>query len=178
MPHGREFSIQERWHLQYGRGTQHRDPHRVPSAPFPEPQTPVSPRVSSLLCPPSAGAQSEWLQMRVCALACKRALVHLAASHLSLVDRIPTDFCSQILCGYIFLAMVFWALHRSSTPCYSGGTFTAKTTLWNLILPWEKSQPFSFLYPSYQPQCGFFCKSLIVRLLFSNSSIGYSGLLF
>ena len=32
----------------------------------------------------------------------------LADSHLSLVDRIPTDFHSQMLCGH-FLAVVLWA---------------------------------------------------------------------
>lgn len=44
--------------------------------------------------------------------------------------------------------------------------------------PWERGQLFLCLCLSYQAQYGFFCKSLVVRLLFSQSLICYSGRLF
>lgn len=44
--------------------------------------------------------------------------------------------------------------------------------------PGRVGQPFSHLCPSCQSQCGFFCTCLVVWLLFSYSSPGYSGRLF
>ena len=33
----------------------------------------------------------------------------LAVSHLTVEDKIPTDFHSQMICGVLFPAMVLWA---------------------------------------------------------------------
>ena len=169
MPHGREFSIQERWHLQYGRGTQHRDPHRVPSAPFPEPQTPVSPRVSSLLCPPSAGAQCLAANKILCGGPFKKVLVSLADSHLFLVGR--NCFFSQ--------PDVMWAplpLPGLGSPVWCLDPMLLRRNSPQLRYPsccclWEWIQPFLCLCPSYQCQHGCFWKSLVIRLLFSQSSV-------
>ena len=99
----------------------------------------------------------------------KRAFVSLTDYCLSPVDTIPTDFSQPD---------VMWALLHSSgaldwgaqlgveIPFFSGGSFAAEISLWNLShCPWEWGQPLSSLCPSYQSWCGF-CISLDIRLFF------------
>ena len=65
------------------------------------------------------------------------------------------------------------------TPFFSGGTFAAVIYPKNLSHhPWEQGQPFLCLHPSHQSRFGFFCKSLVIRLLFNEPSIDYLGLIF
>ena len=111
------------------------------------------------------------------------ATASLVNSCLFLRERNTAIFHSQILCACLFLALVLWAGEPGLMlrhPCFSGGTPTlaAEITLWNLrCCLWKRDQTFSHLCHSYGSQYGF-CKSLIVMLLFSYSSLGYSGWLF
>ena len=96
-----------RW---YGRGTHTGILVAVPSTLSLEPQTPVSPHTtmvwSSLPLPEPRVRGWKW--DFVC-WRFKSVPVFLADSHLSLHDRIPVDFHSQISCGWLFLALVLWA---------------------------------------------------------------------
>ena len=57
-------------------------------------------------------------------------------------------------------------------PCFSQGTFAAEISFWNLNChQWEWGQAFFHLCAFYQSQCGFFCKSLVITLLFGYSSV-------
>ena len=94
---------------------------------------------------------------------CERMPVSLADSYLFLADRIPADFHSRCDVGSFFGV---WC---------SG--------LGRLVWGWDPS-------PHKEDLCGgdisldsqllncHFCKSLVMRLLFSSSSVGYSGWLF
>ena len=50
---------------------------------------------SSLLCPPSTRAQSEWLQTRFCVLALEEGTLSPADSRHSLAERIPLVFTAR-----------------------------------------------------------------------------------
>ena len=76
----------------------------------------------------------------------KRAPVSLADSCLSLVNRIPTNFYSQMLCGCLFPALALWdgeppeqgGLGVQTPPLFSQGTFAAEISLQNLShSPWD-----------------------------------------
>ena len=98
----------------------------------------------------------------------KRTSVFLADSHLSLVERIPADFHSQMLCGHLFPVLVLWAGEPSTG---LRRKLCLEISLWNLSHQlWELGQPFSHLHTSYQygtEGYGSFCKSLVIRFLFS-----------
>ena len=101
----------------------------------------------------------------------KRVPVSLACSHLSAVDRNPAAFHSQILCCCLFPALVLRAkeLFLEFRPHTSQGEFlTAEIALQILSCLLNKwGQRFLCLRPSYQSRCCFFCKSLVIRCLFS-----------
>ena len=97
---------------QFGRGTQHSDPSSCPFSSYPGATPP------SLSSPNSSSLQST-LPLQEPRVSChERDSVHspfkiipwfLTGSRLCLMDRIPTDFYSQILWGLLFPALVFWA---------------------------------------------------------------------
>ena len=100
----------------------------------------------------------------------KRTSVFLADSHLSLVERIPADFHSQMLCGHLFPALVFWARE----PGLGFRFYTSQMEPLQIRylsesqpLPVGVGHPFSHLHPSYQFQSGIFHTSLVIRLLLS-----------
>ena len=100
----------------------------------------------------------------------KRALVSLV--DCCFPDRKPTAFHSQMLRGCPLLALVLWAreIDLGSRPYASQGKplHLRKISLQNLSCHcWEWGYPFSNLCSSYQSPYGFFCKSLVMRLLFS-----------
>ena len=97
-------------------------------------------------------------------------LVSPADSYLSLKDRNPTAFHNQMLCGYLFPALVLWTGEPSlgfRPHTYQGEPFpAAEIPLQDLsYCLWKQHQPLLHFHPSYQSQCGFFCKSLVIRLL-------------
>ena len=86
-------------------------------------------------------------------------------SSISLVDRIPGDFHSQMLHSLLFLALVFLTWEPGIG---WEGTFAAEISLWifnHHTCLW--GQPFLFLHSSYQSWCSFFYKSLVMRLIVS-----------
>ena len=107
----------------------------------------------------------------------KSVPVYLATA-ISLLDEILTDFHSQILCGCLLLALVLLAVGPSvelRPPFFLRGNLCCWDIPWNLSHhPWGWDQPFSTFRPSYQSWCGL-CESLVITLLFSWSSVGYSG---
>ena len=102
----------------------------------------------------------------------------LGDSHLSLADGIPADIHSQMFCELLLLALALQAGDRGVelSPSLLGGTLAAEIALW---IPrhsrWERSQLFSTVLSFYQSPRGFFCESLVIRFLVSESSVGCSG---
>ena len=109
MQYGRECFTQEFW---CGRGTQNRDPVSC-SFSFllgtTQPTTVVHSELPSLC----QGAQMRFCKWDFEHLPFQRVPRFLSDSHLSLVDRIPADFHSQMLHGLLFPAVVLWAGERS-----------------------------------------------------------------
>ena len=67
----------------------------------------------------------------------------------------------------------------AGTPHSLGWNSAAKISLWSFICyVWMWDRPISNLRPSYQSQCGFFFKSLVVGLPFSQISGGSEWWLF
>ena len=156
-----------------GRRTQHRDPCCCPFSCLSRAKTQVSPHRTFLYTePPSLHGSSEWGTMnQILCAGHLRVPGFTADAHLSLVERIPTDF-SQVdilwtsLFGHGGLPWRAW--HRVEIPHSSRGTFAAEISLRILscsLLEWEQS--FLRLLPSYQSWYGFFSKSLDITLLFS-----------
>ena len=159
MPYGRKYSTQE-----VGKWLSTSIVVVVPSAILLELQIPVSP-LNTLVCsalpvpePRVSGCERDFVHWPF-----KSVPVSLTDLNVFLVNRIPAVFHSQILCGHLFLGLMLWAgdpslglrphTSQRGTPCS-----------WDIcrLLP-----PFSHFCPSYQSWCGFFCKSLAIRLLFS-----------
>ena len=95
-------------------------------------------------------------------------------------DRISTDFCSQMLCGLLFPALVLWT--GSSAWGWDpmlpgqgkeGGLQLRKPCGFSVVTGGCGSSP--SLCPSYQCWCGFFCKSLVTRFLLASLFSGHSG---
>lgn len=111
-----------------------------------------------------------------------RALVPLANSCLFLTNWKPAAFHCQMLCRCLFLALMLWAEKPNlwvETPHFLGGTLRSWDIPQNLSSHLqERSQLFLHLHSSYQSRHGFFCNSLVMRLLFHWFLVGYSGWLF
>ena len=114
MLYGGECSTKESWRLMCGRVSQHRDPGGCPFGSLPTATNPIlSSHHSSQLCPPFTRALGEWLQTRSCALALLKDAWVSSRLCLSLADRNPTDFHSQMLCGHLFQALIL----QAGEPC-------------------------------------------------------------
>ena len=144
----------------------------VPSALSPKPQIPDSPHMILVLfilpLTESIVSGYEWNFVH---WPFKRMPGSQVDSHLSLMDRIPTDFHSQMLCSCLFLALMLWDREPrlGLRPHSSQGVPHPHS--WDI--PPEPQLlhmgvgPALFTSPSFLPvQCGF-CKSLLIRLLFS-----------
>ena len=107
IPHRAECSAQERWHLWYGTIAQHRDSGSCSFNSLPRATNPYL-QYSSLLSLPSTGAQISGCKQNFVHWPFKRLPVSLTDSCLSLVDRNPAAFHSQMLYGHLFPALVLW----------------------------------------------------------------------
>ena len=138
MPYAGECSTQERWCVQFGKGTQHRDSGGCPFSSLPRATKPSlsSHNVVPLLAVLPLLKSPGWVAVNVIFVcwSFKRVPDFLADAHLSLVDRIPAGFHSQMLCGLLFLtgALDLGAWCEVETPTSSGGTFAAGISLWIL----------------------------------------------
>lgn len=138
--------------------TWHRDPGSCPFRSLPR-ATSLNPSScnSTVLHSLPAGSWDEFG-----ALVFERAPMSLADSHLSLVDRILTDFYSHMLCRYLFPALVLWIgePHRELRPHTPHGEPGQLEIFFQNLSPclWEWGQPVLHLCPSYQ--------SLVMRVLF------------
>ena len=152
------------------KGAHHRDPGCCPFSSFARATKPsLSSHNSSLLCFPSARAQDELLQTRLCMLVLLEDICVCSRLCLSLADIIPADFQCQIICEHLFSAVVLWA----GKPGLGLTPHAPQGQLCSWDIPpesqpglWEWGQPFLGFCPSYHSECGFFCKSLVIRLLF------------
>ena len=94
------------------------------------------------------------------------------------------DFHHQMHCRLLFLSLLFRVRDRciGLRPHTSGGMEFCNWDIplasgFSTIAPGWGSQHFLCLFPSYQSLCGFFCKSSVIICYFSQTSLGYSGLL-
>ena len=135
----------------------------VPSALSPEPQTPG--------CPHSTLFPSALLLLEPRVSGCEQIFVHwLSKGHLCLWQTPISPWQTKSLIStaryYVgtspWLCSLGWGAQLGlEAPHFSGRTFAAEISLQNL------SYPLSL--------CGFFCKSLLIRLLFRYPSVCYSG---
>ena len=142
----------------------------VSSALSPEPQTPACPHPTPfcfiLSLPDTRVSGCKWDFMN---WPFKR--VPVSSRLLSLPGRQNPHWYSQPEIIWMPLpgsgALAWRPPHGVETPCSSGGTFVAGIALQYLSRSlWEQGLPFSCLCPSYQSWCGFFCTSLVIRLMF------------
>lgn len=150
---GREYSTHERLCLWCMRGTQYRDTNGCAFRSLSGTTNPSLSSQDSCLPDPRVSVW-EWDFLH---WPFKRLPVSLADFCLSLTVGISSDFHSQVLCGCLFLALVFWA----GSPVWG----------WDLLfLVGVGVGPALFCTsakrPSSQSQCGF-CKSVVIRLLVS-----------
>lgn len=144
----------------------------LPSAFFSEPPISDFPHRTSSLCPPSAGAQGEWLWTKFCVLTLYEGtyISSRLSTHSERKKRNKNSaaFHSLILPIYVpFLSLVLWSGKSGlvmKPHASQGKPPTPETSLKNLSYAlWEQCSSFSCFCPSYQTQCDFFYKSLIIR---------------
>ena len=111
--------------------------------------------------------------MECCALAFREDAHVSSGLRLSLANRNPTAFQSGAMCtpfpDPVGEPGVGFRPHVSQWEPPA-----AEISLWCFGC-WERGRPLSFVCPPSQSLRGFFCKSLVIRLLLNWASVDYSG---
>lgn len=149
---GGEHCTEQGKHLRCGRWTPTEGPPvALPSAPSPEPQTPVFPHTTLVhSTPPPLEHRVSGYKQHFVRWSFKRVPASLPMdSHLFLADTNPVTFHRQMLRGYLFWALLLWAGEPGRggvRPHASQGEAPkAEISLWNLgRSPWERGEPSCF----------------------------------
>ena len=132
---------------------------------------------SSIPCSLSSPSAIPVMWMLLCLVVSQRSLI--LSSFRQTESLNSDDFHSQMPCRLLFLSLMLWVgdpgLGLRHHPSQEGLLQLRYPSNFSATVYGCRGQPSPCLCSSYQSLCGFYCKSLVIILLFSGSSVGYSG---